>query len=94
MHITLEKCKISELPPNSHGAIINTSMMFKCKITEVKICVLLHENLDVTFAENDAAAYTSGFFPVRWEWGWVPCYWEYSVVYGTIWEKLKRVRTR
>ena len=33
--------------------------MFICKITEVKICVSLRENLDVTFAENDAAAYTS-----------------------------------
>ena len=33
-------------------------MMFIYKITELKNCVSLHEHLDVTFAENDAAVYT------------------------------------
>ena len=32
-------------------------MMFICKITEVKTCVSLREHHDVTFAENDVAAY-------------------------------------
>ena len=52
---TSEQCKISELPPNSHCVI---KMMFIYKITEVNICVPLREHHDVTFAENDAAAYT------------------------------------
>ena len=50
-----EPCKISELPPDSHCAI---NMMLIYKITEVKIFVLLREHHDVTFAKNDAAAYT------------------------------------
>ena len=33
-------------------------MMFIYKIAEVKICVSLGEHHDVTFVENDAAAYT------------------------------------
>ena len=33
-------------------------MMFIYNITEAKICVLLCEHPDVTFAENDIAAYT------------------------------------
>ena len=33
-------------------------MMFICNLTKVKICVALREHHDVTFAENDAAAYT------------------------------------
>ena len=38
-------------------------MMLIYKITEVKIFVLLREHHDVTFAENDAAAYT----PCLWQ---------------------------
>ena len=33
-------------------------MIFIYNITEVNICVSLREHHDVTFAENDAAAYT------------------------------------
>ena len=55
-------CKISELPPNSHCVI---NMMFIYKITEVKICVLLLEHHDVTFAGNDAAAYPPCLGPHR-----------------------------
>ena len=39
--------------------------MFIYKITEVKICVSLREHHDVTFAENDAAAYTPCLRPNR-----------------------------
>ena len=53
---TLEQCKISELP-HSSGCVMN--MMFICKITEIKFCVSLREHHDVTFTENDAAAYTA-----------------------------------
>ena len=40
-------------------------MMFIYKIMEVKICVLLCEHHDVTFAENDAAAYMQCLGPHR-----------------------------
>ena len=59
---TWEQCKISKLPPNSHCAV---NMMFIYKITEVKLCVLLREHHDVTFAENDAAAYMSCLGPIE-----------------------------
>ena len=39
--------------------------MFICKITEVKFCVSLHEHHNVTFAENDAAAYMPCLAPHR-----------------------------
>ena len=39
--------------------------MFKYKRTEVKICVSFREHPAVTFAENDAPAYTSGLGPHR-----------------------------
>ena len=59
---TLEPCKISELPPDSHSAI---NMILMYKITEVKMCVSLREHHDVTFTENDAAAYTPCLWPHR-----------------------------
>ena len=40
-------------------------MMFLYKITEVKIWVSLHEYNNVTFAENEAAAYTPRIGPHR-----------------------------
>ena len=45
---------------DSHCAI---NMMLIYKIMEVRICVSLHEHHDVTFAENDAAAYTLCLWP-------------------------------
>ena len=39
--------------------------MFINKITEVKICVSLHEQTDVTFDENDAVAYSPCLRPHR-----------------------------
>ena len=38
-------------------------MMFIYKITGVKVCVLLRKHHDITFSENDAAAYTLYFRP-------------------------------
>ena len=40
-------------------------MMFIYKIIEVTNCVSLREYFDVTFAENDAAAYTPCLGPHR-----------------------------
>ena len=59
---TSEQCKISELPPNSQCAI---NILFIYKITEVKICMSLWEHHDVTFAENDTAAYMLYLGPHR-----------------------------
>ena len=61
---TLEQCKISELPPNTHCVI---NMMFIYKITELKIYMLLGvtEHHDVTFTENHATAYTPCLRPHR-----------------------------
>ena len=39
--------------------------MFIYKISEVKICVSLRKHHDVTFAENDPAAYTQCLGPHR-----------------------------
>ena len=49
-----ELCKIFKLEPSS---LFVLHMMFIYKITEVKICVLLREQHDITFAKNAAAAY-------------------------------------
>ena len=60
--LTSEPRKISELPPYSHCSI---KMMLSYKIMEVKLCMLLPEHHDVTFAENDAVAYTPCLGPHR-----------------------------
>ena len=52
---TLEQCKKYKLAVNSHYVI---DMIFIYKITKVNCGMLLHKNLNVTLAKNDAAVYT------------------------------------
>ena len=72
---TSKQCIISGLPPISHCAINLIIVLYK--IMAVKTCVSLHEYLDIMFAENNAAAYTSCYGPHR-KLIWQLCYYIFT----------------